>query len=518
MNNRGRTPGSAGRTTSRMLSSKQGLSMRKREMTPTRNTNIVPNATMVGDRFLGVRMNDDEMDLANHLMTSKYFPSTTNTTTNTNENLNTSSSAPNSPRNDNDKENAGLGKMMRIKSAGRLTDAEEGDRILCYRKNLAPPPAVGYINQAKVLYSTNSVINPSSSVKRSIRHVPTTASKVLDAPGLTKDLYSRHIDWGSHNWVAVALSHELYLWNTETSVIKNFFEDNAPTNEGLITSVRWSQEGKYLSLGYESGAVKIYDPNRPKTSSYVRELRTLRVGGAQRCGSISWKKNGIMTCGYKSGDIVNHDVRIGKHVVSAWGGENGHRRDITSLEWSTDETMCASSSADHTAKVWDGRHVRSDTEIITNPTALYNIDEHIGQVRRAQFCNFRDGVLATSGGIGDGTVKLWDVKRNCQKIRDIAVCESGGVGGIVFNRAYNEMLTASDDGFLKIFRFNANYKLSHEIQASSEQIMDLVASPIDEVLTGDMEETLKVFKLFTVDKSTNILDRTQPKNVGFNVR
>ncbi|CAP24093.2 Protein CBR-FZY-1 [Caenorhabditis briggsae] len=521
MNNRGRTPGSSGRTV-RPSVQQNGLTMRKRDMTPTRNTNLVPNASFIGDRFLGVRLDQDELDHANHLMTSKLYNK---------ENLNNSISEPNSPEKKN-VESEALKQMMRHKSAGALTDADDGDRILCYKKNLAPPPAIGYINQAKVLYSTNSVINPASSVKKSTRHVKESASKVLDGPGLTKDLYSRHLDWGCHNWVAVALGHELYLWNTETCVIKNFFEDNAPTSEGMITSVRWSQEGRYISLGYASGAVKvifillfiytlfalkIYDPNRPKTTEYVRELRTLRVGGASRCASIAWKKQGVMTCGYKSGDIVNHDVRVAQHVVSSWGGDNGHSRDITALEWSSDENMCVSASSDRTAKVWDGRHTRGDG-VVQDPEPLFTIDEHTGQVRTAQFCSFRDGILATAGGINDGTVRLWDVKRQCQKIRELNVCETGGVGGIVFNRPYSEMLTASDDGFLRIFRFNANYKLSHEIQTSNEPIMDLVGSPYDEVLIGDMEETLKVFQLFTVDKSTNILDRTAPKNVGLNVR
>lgn len=98
---------------------------------------------------------------------------------------------------------------------------------------------------------------------------------------------------------------------------------------------------------------------------------------------------------------------------------------------------------------------------------MFTIDEHTGQVRTAQFCSFRDGILATGGGINDGTVKLWDVKRQFQKVRELNVCETGGVGGIVFNRPYSEMLTASDDGFLRIYRFNANYKLSHEIQGEN---------------------------------------------------
>ncbi|CAI5440929.1 unnamed protein product [Caenorhabditis angaria] len=524
-------------TKGRTPAKSNGLSMRKRDMTPTRNANILHNPSMVGDRFMGVRLNRDEMEFAGHLLTSQILQDShlhNRQMQQQNENPlllnNSTETEPAEEREareareaqeereaeEENKEGKKITNLIRGGVAG-MSDADEGDRILCYKKNLAPPPAIGYVNQAKVLYSTNSVINPSSSVKKALRHVPTTACKVLDAPGLTKDMYTRHMDWGSHNWVAVALSNELYLWNTETNTIKNFFEDAPPSNEGMITGVRWSEEGKYVSVGYESGAVRIYDPNRPRTTQYVRELRTLRVGGAQRCASIAWRKNGIMTCGYKSGDLVNHDVRVSQHVVSVWAGENGHRRDVTGIEWSNDENMCATSSSDRTAKIWDVRNVRP-----TTPNAeiapMHTIDEHLGQVRTVQFCNFRDGVLATAGGVGDGSVKLWDVKRNCLKIREMPVCENGGVSGVVFNRAYNEMLVASDDGCLRIFRFNATYKMTHEIQASSEPIMDLVASPVDEVLIGDMEETLKVFKFFAFDKSTNILEKSQPRNVGLNVR
>lgn len=76
-----------------------------------------------------------------------------------------------------------------------------------------------------------------------------------------------------------------------------------------------------------------------------------------------------MTCGYKSGDIVNHDVRISQHVVSSWGGDNGHCRDVTALEWSADENMCVSGSSDRTAKIWDGRHVRGST-VIQDPVSF----------------------------------------------------------------------------------------------------------------------------------------------------
>lgn len=62
-------------------------------------------------------------------------------------------SEPNSPEKKS-VEGEALKQMMRHKSTGALTDADDGDRILCYKKNLAPPPAIGYINQAKVAIIT----------------------------------------------------------------------------------------------------------------------------------------------------------------------------------------------------------------------------------------------------------------------------------------------------------------------------------------------------------------------------
>ena len=44
--------------------------------------------------------------------------------------------------------------QVSAKSAGNLTDADEDDRILCYKKNMAPLPAIGHLNQAKVVALT----------------------------------------------------------------------------------------------------------------------------------------------------------------------------------------------------------------------------------------------------------------------------------------------------------------------------------------------------------------------------
>lgn len=109
--------------------------------------------------------------------------------------LNTSTSAPNSPT------AIARGKqmkaLMRSRSAPnelhllgappvdpQATLTNNDERVVAYRKGLAPRPQAGYRSNVNVLYTC---MNPSSSVKRSKRHIPRTPDRILDAPGIADD-------------------------------------------------------------------------------------------------------------------------------------------------------------------------------------------------------------------------------------------------------------------------------------------------------------------------------------------
>lgn len=62
--------------------------------------------------------------------------------------------------------------------------ANDDERVVAYRKGLAPRPQAGYRSNVNVLYTC---MNPSSSVKRSSRHIPRTPDRILDAPGISDD-------------------------------------------------------------------------------------------------------------------------------------------------------------------------------------------------------------------------------------------------------------------------------------------------------------------------------------------
>lgn len=127
--------------------------------------------------------------------------------------------------------------MMRSKSApneihllggpvdpnAKLFNAGE-ERILAYRKGLAPRPQAGYRSNANVLYTC---LNPSSSVKRVKRHIPRAPDRILDAPGIADDfcefcsqdfkfLDVNILDWSRANVVVVALENMIWLWKAET--------------------------------------------------------------------------------------------------------------------------------------------------------------------------------------------------------------------------------------------------------------------------------------------------------------
>ncbi|KAK6039440.1 hypothetical protein COOONC_23055 [Cooperia oncophora] len=203
-------------------------------------------------------------------------------------------------------------RMMRVKSAGNLTDAGEDDRILCYKKNMAPLPAAGHLNQAKVLYST--CVQPTSAIKKSTRHIPQQPERVLDAPELKDDYYMNIIDWSSCGVVAVALSCTLYLWNADSGeiqarfqsltcdhsvltsnesietifrfVLKVLFELDEANEMNLITSVKWSLDGKFLAVGFKDGSLKLYDPHRVPPPGGKLELRTMKPPRQSRNGTL----------------------------------------------------------------------------------------------------------------------------------------------------------------------------------------------------------------------------------------
>lgn len=55
--------------------------------------------------------------------------------------------------------------------------------------------------------------------RRTMRFIPKSPDKILDAPDLVDDYYLNLLDWSKSNILAVALRHCVFLWNASTGAL-----------------------------------------------------------------------------------------------------------------------------------------------------------------------------------------------------------------------------------------------------------------------------------------------------------
>ncbi|PAV91279.1 hypothetical protein WR25_16832 [Diploscapter pachys] len=479
-----KTPGSAGRlhrqaqtsnTTFGLNNTRRGLLEKKptkREITPTRNSSVFRG----GDRFHPTRMSEDFLDEANHLFTNNKARFTNNQ----------------------------IKFRVSAKSTSNLmrSDAKADEKIFCYKPNQAPVSRTGQINQARVLYTVHT-LNPSSSVKKTYRYINTEVVKTLDAPQLNPDVYMQLLDWSATGILAVALDKNIYIWDqftgeSELLVGNEDEEDHRPMTE-VITALRWSLDGRVLAVGYFDGTLKIFDPNKRNAQGVCKELRKMIVPNVSRLGALVWRREGVVSAGYMGGQIVHFDVAKPNPVIGTWL-TNGHRRDITGMDWDPRFKKLATSSGDWTINVWDEQQIK-----MSNPTPLYTLTDHTSQVRCVKWCPFKTEVLASGGGKQDGTVKLWSIQDCGKCIKSVAI--NSGVSSIVFNSPYKEMLVSTDEGYMKLYSYGTFKEQANIAAHPTYQILRMVESGCGEfVFTSSSDEMLKMWHLFKVDKSLDKLN------------
>lgn len=89
-------------------------------------------------------------------------------------------------------------------------------------------------------------------------------ARILDAPRLKNDFYLNIMDWGKNNVLAIALGSELYLWNAENRNVVKLFQ---ATRGDYPTSVAWSEDSRFVSAGFKSSKLQLWDA---ETSKAVR--------------------------------------------------------------------------------------------------------------------------------------------------------------------------------------------------------------------------------------------------------
>lgn len=310
------------------------------------------------------------------------------------------------------------------------------------------------------------------------RRILTAPERVLDAPGLVDDYYLNLLDWSSQNCVAIGLERNVYVWNADTGTVTSLLETSPDT---YVSSVKWSQDGAYVSVGLGTGDVQIWDVEEGT------KLRTM-AGHTSRVGVASWNK-AFLSTGSRSGAIFNHDVRIAEHKVAEL---NSHTSEVCGLEWRSDGALLASGGNDNMVNIWDARSLTAPKWQKTN---------HKAAVKAIAWCPWQMNLLATGGGSYDKHIHFWNSTTGA---RVNSVDTGSQVTSLRWSLTYKEIVSCHGfpDNQLSVWSYPTLVR-HIEIPAHETRVLHSCLSPDGQVLaTAASDESLKFWKLFEKKKET----------------
>jgi cell division cycle protein 20 (cofactor of APC complex) len=303
------------------------------------------------------------------------------------------------------------------------------------------------------------------------RKVPTAPDRVLDAPGLVDDYYLNLLDWSCANQVAIALEQSVYIWNASSGSVANLMDCGS---DNYVSSVRWSGDGAYLSIGLSDGDVQIWDVDEQT------KLRSM-VGHQARVGVMSWN-NHLVSSGCRDGSIWNHDVRVAQHKV---GEFRSHSAEVCGLEWRSDGSQLASGGNDNLVNIWDAR---SAAPKLTKTN-------HRAAVKALAWCPWQLNLLATGGGSLDKHIHFWNSTTGA---RVNSIDTGSQVTSLKWSSVYKEIVSSHGfpDNHLTIWSYPTMTK-NVEIAAHDSRVLHAAISPDGQTLaTCAADENLKFWKIF----------------------
>ncbi|KAI9141013.1 WD40-repeat-containing domain protein [Paraphysoderma sedebokerense] len=324
---------------------------------------------------------------------------------------------------------------------------------------------------------------------RQIRNSPV---RVLDAPGLPRDIHLNLLDWSSKDVVAVMLD-QVYCWDANNGAVSALGDS---TKFDDITSLSWVDDGGLVALGTSSGDVQIWDV---ESKSKIRTMQ----GHTKRVGVLDW--NGpLVTSGSKDGEIHYHDSRIPNHAIRKW---KNHSDEVCGLKWRRDGALFASGSNDGLVNVWDVR----------NAKPLFTKHEHTSMVKALSWSPHRTNILATGGCISDQTIRLW----NSSSAELLSTTTTASpITSLFWSREYNELLSvhAGRSEQIKIWECNSTYttpslrKIKDLQEDSDTMLYSALSNDGQTVVTAGTGEHLMfwlVFERKTSKSSKESSDRIQ---------
>ncbi|KUI60478.1 WD repeat-containing protein slp1 [Cytospora mali] len=304
------------------------------------------------------------------------------------------------------------------------------------------------------------------------RRVATGPERVLDAPGLIDDYYLNLLDWSSGNQVAIGLERNVYVWSADEGSVSCLLETTPDT---YVSSVKWSGDGAYVSVGLGTGEIQIWDVAE---GAKVRSM----FGHDTRVGVMGWDKH-LLSSGARSGLVFNHDVRIAEHKTAELVS---HTSEVCGLEWRSDGQQLATGGNDNLVSIWDARSLSVPKFTKTN---------HKAAVKALSWCPWNMNLLATGGGSYDRHIHFWNTTSGA---RVNSIDTGSQVTSLRWSPHHREIVSSSGfpDNSLTIWSYPTLVR-NIDIPAHESRVLHSCLSPDGQMLaTAAADESLKFWKLF----------------------
>ena len=382
--------------------------------------------------------------------------------------------------NQNDDDQEIVNNNVDINDDNKKNENENNNYKILSFQSKAPEGPDGYISNLRTLYTYNNDLDNVKDIKKSRRHISTSAERVLDAPELMDDFYLNLLDWSCNNIISIGLGSSCYFWNSENGDI-NLLNDYG--DDIYICSVSFNHNGQYIAIGTSNNIVTLYDTVKCK------RLRKL-YGHSSRISSLSWNHS-ILSTGSADSTIRNNDVRIENYHISTFSDNNDDiEQEICGLKWNNNISgqYLASGSNDNKLNIW---------RLQQRQEKLYQFNESLSAIKAISWCPWNNNLLATGGGCGDRKLRIYNINNNNGNL--LKQCDTKSqICSIQWNPFEKELL--SSHGFTKnqlsIWKYPKLYK-THDLFGHTSRILHTALSPDGTIIcTAAADETLRFWKVF----------------------
>ncbi|TDL24579.1 WD40 repeat-like protein [Rickenella mellea] len=235
-----------------------------------------------------------------------------------------------------------------------------------------------------------------TSATTNLRHYP---EMTLDAPGLCDDYYARPLAWSSTDCLAVLTRYSVNYRDMNTGRIKIV----CMLEIGDIGKcILWAPDTNVIGVGYDSGAVQLYNADGRMTGVVGRDAGPY-VGG------MSWASRNVLSVGYGDGCVRQYDTRE-KHATQT---VEAHKSRVCGIKWSPDGSFLATGANDGSLMIWDARAARSLASDGTKEHERSMVEKkwksrkHRSTTKAIAWCPWQPNLLATGGGAKDGFLRTW---------------------------------------------------------------------------------------------------------------